>query len=248
MQHALLMWKNTRMIVLTAVCAAIYAATLIAFKTVVPIIPGVTEVRVAGVFPMTFGFLFGPAGAWGLAIGNVIGDIFGGTLSPVSIAGFIGNFLMGYLPYTLWSTLLPVSNGTYAWDASNVRNWLTYIVIAFISGTAAAVIIGTFADAIGMVPYTIISKIITINNFISSLIGVLLLISVFDVTKNQLRLFWPEVMDVSGANPAMKGIIGAWLVAAGCILGVLGCFVPGLSWTVVSWLATCLVMGGSLLL
>jgi hypothetical protein len=76
----------------------------------------------------------------------------------------------------------------------------------------------------------------------------LLLISVFDVTKNQLRLFWPEVMDVSGANPAMKGIIGAWLVAAGCILGVLGCFVPGLSWTVVSWLATCLVMGGSLLL
>lgn len=248
MQHALLMWKNTRMIVLTAVCAAIYAATLIAFKTVVPIIPGITEVRVAGVFPMTFGFLFGPAGAWGLAIGNVIGDIFGGTLSPASIAGFIGNFLMGYLPYTLWSTLVPVSNGTYVWDVKNVRNWLTYIVIAFISGAAAAVVIGTFADAIGMVPYFIISKIITINNFIASLIGILLLVAVFDVTKNQLRLFWPEVMDVPGANPSLKATLGAWLVAAGCLLGVFGGFVPGLSWTVISWLATCLVMGGSLLL
>lgn len=248
MQHALLMWKNTRMIVLTAVCAAIYAATLIAFKTVVPIIPGITEVRVAGVFPMTFGFLFGPAGAWGLAIGNVIGDIFGGTLSPASIAGFIGNFLMGYLPYTLWSTLVPVSNGTYVWDVKNVRNWLTYIVIAFISGAAAAVVIGTFADAIGMVPYFIISKIITINNFIASLIGILLLVAVFDVTKNQLRLFWPEVMDVPAANPSLKATLGAWLVAAGCLLGVFGGFVPGLSWTVISWLATCLVMGGSLLL
>jgi len=248
MQHALLMWKNTRMIVLTAVCAAIYAATLIAFKTVVPIIPGITEVRVAGVFPMTFGFLFGPAGAWGLAIGNVIGDIFGGTLSPASIAGFIGNFLMGYLPYTLWSTLIPVSNGTYGWNAKSVRNWLTYIVIAFISGAAAAVIIGSFTDAIGMVPYSIISKIITINNFIGSLIGILLLLAVFDVTKNQLRLFWPDVMDVSAANTAMKSSFGAWVVAAGCVLGVFGGFVPGLSWAIVSWLATCLIMGGSLLL
>jgi hypothetical protein len=46
-----------------AVCAAIYAATLIAFKTAIPLIPGITEVRVAGIFPIVLGFLFGPAGA-----------------------------------------------------------------------------------------------------------------------------------------------------------------------------------------
>ncbi|MDD5170515.1 MAG: QueT transporter family protein, partial [Syntrophales bacterium] len=88
MRDALSMWGNTRMIVLTAVCAAIYGATLIAFKAAIPLVPGITEVRVANIFPMAFGFLFGPAGAWGLAIGNLIGDIFGGTLSPASIAGF----------------------------------------------------------------------------------------------------------------------------------------------------------------
>jgi hypothetical protein len=80
MSYVFSMWKNTRMIVLTAVCAAIYAAALIAFKTAIPLVPGITEVRVAGVFLIVFGFLFGPAGAWGLAFGNLIGDIFGGTL------------------------------------------------------------------------------------------------------------------------------------------------------------------------
>jgi energy-coupling factor transport system substrate-specific component len=51
MKAALRMWKNTRMIILVAVCAAIYGAALIAFKTAIPIIPGITEVRVANIFP-----------------------------------------------------------------------------------------------------------------------------------------------------------------------------------------------------
>ena len=38
---------------------------------------GVDEVRPANVFPFVFGLLFGPAGAWGAAIGNLIGDFFG---------------------------------------------------------------------------------------------------------------------------------------------------------------------------
>lgn len=42
MRDALTMWKNTRMIVLVAVCAAIYGATLIVFKTAIPLIPGFT--------------------------------------------------------------------------------------------------------------------------------------------------------------------------------------------------------------
>jgi hypothetical protein len=48
MRSILVLWKNTRAIVLVAVCAAIYAASLIVFKTAIPLIPGITEVRVAG--------------------------------------------------------------------------------------------------------------------------------------------------------------------------------------------------------
>src|SRR4030042_6924988 len=115
MKAALRMWSNTRMIILAAVCSAIYGAALLAFKTAIPLIPGVTEVRVANIFPMAFGLLFGPAGAWGTAIGNLIGDLFGGTLGPGSIAGFVGNFLLGYLPYLLWTTFFPFAEKSREW-------------------------------------------------------------------------------------------------------------------------------------
>ena len=51
MKAVLTMWRNTRMIILVAVCASIYGAALIAFKTAIPLIPGITEVRVANIFP-----------------------------------------------------------------------------------------------------------------------------------------------------------------------------------------------------
>ncbi len=77
------MWRNTRMIVLCAISAALYAAILVPFK-VVPLIPGVTELRPANAIPVVCSFLFGPAAAWGSAIGNMIGDFFGGV-SPGDI-------------------------------------------------------------------------------------------------------------------------------------------------------------------
>jgi energy-coupling factor transport system substrate-specific component len=40
------MWGNTRMVVLSAISASLYAAVLVPFK-VVPLIPGVTEMRPA---------------------------------------------------------------------------------------------------------------------------------------------------------------------------------------------------------
>ena len=68
MKEVFSMWKYTRMIILVALSAAIYAAFLIVFKGGIPIVPGVTEVRPANVLPPVFGLLFGPAGAWGAAI------------------------------------------------------------------------------------------------------------------------------------------------------------------------------------
>jgi len=60
------MWSNTRMVVLTAISAALYAAILIPFK-VVALIPGITEFRPANAVPVVCSFLFGPAAAWGSA-------------------------------------------------------------------------------------------------------------------------------------------------------------------------------------
>src|SRR6202035_5973351 len=103
MSELRLMWRNTRMVVLCAISAALYAAVLVPFK-VVPLIPGVTELRPANAIPVVCSFLFGPAAAWGSAIGNMIGDFFGGV-SPGDSFGFIGNLAYGYIPYKVWSVV-----------------------------------------------------------------------------------------------------------------------------------------------
>src|SRR5215470_17013513 len=92
------MWSNTRMVVLTAISAALYAAILIPFK-VVPLIPGITEFRPANAIPVVCSFLFGPAAAWGSAFGNLIGDFF----------GFLGNLCYGLVPYLVWEAVTDAS-------------------------------------------------------------------------------------------------------------------------------------------
>jgi energy-coupling factor transport system substrate-specific component len=63
MKELFTMWKNTRMILLVALCAAVYAAVLIVFKAGIVLIPGITEVRPANLLPIVFSLLFGPAAA-----------------------------------------------------------------------------------------------------------------------------------------------------------------------------------------
>jgi energy-coupling factor transport system substrate-specific component len=248
MKAAFAMWRNTRMIILTAVCAAIYGAALIAFKTAIPLIPGITEVRVANIFPMVFGLLFGPAGAWGSGIGNLLGDIFGGTLGPTSIAGFAGNFLLGYLPYTMWTAWVPFSDGSREWKSGSWRNWVTYVLIAFVSSAACAVMISIAVDALGIVPYAFLVRIITLNDTFASWIGMLLLASVFGVTKQQLGLFWADMMEEDDIGSPIAGPIGAWLVTVAALAGVMGGMIVDLPMTALGWLSATAIIVGCLLM
>ncbi len=248
MKAAFTMWKNSRMIILVSVCAAIYGAALIAFKTAVPFIPGITELRVANIFPMVFGFLFGPAGAWGTAFGNLIGDLFGGTLGPGSIAGFVGNFLLGYLPYAMWTHLIPFARLSREWQRGSWLCRINYFLIAFISGTACAVVISTFVDFLGIVPYTILTKIITLNNTLGNWVGLILLVSVFKVTRDQFGLFWVEVMDEEDIGKPIAGPLGVWLVTIAAVVGLLGGAISGFPVATLGWLCTLVILIGSLLL
>lgn len=101
MREVFTMWRHTKMVVLVALTAAVYAAILIPLKGI-PLIPGITELRPANVVPVVFSLLFGPAAAWGSAFGNLIGDFFG-TLGLGSLFGFVGNFFYGLIPYKLWN-------------------------------------------------------------------------------------------------------------------------------------------------
>ncbi len=248
MRAALRMWHNTRMIVLTAVCSAIYAAALVAFKTAIPLIPGITEVRVANMFPMSFGLLFGPAGAWGSAMGNLIGDLLGGTLGPGSVPGFIGNFLLGYLPYTLWTTLLPFRARSRDWSSRDWKKVINYVVIAFVSSASCAIVIGASIDALGIAPYAVLSKIITVNNMIASLIGILLLTSVFNVIKQQFGLFWADVMEDEDIRSPKTATLGAWFITVAAAVGLIGGSFKDFPGATVGWACVFVILIGGLLL
>src|SRR5438876_10819995 len=147
MRELFAMWGNTRMVVLTAICAALYAAILIPFK-VVPLIPGITEFRPANAIPVVCSFLFGPAAAWGSAVGNLIGDFFGG-LGPGDLFGFLANLLYGLVPYLVWEAVtdrppVPATPGTSA----------GLLAVMALAAVLCATVVGWGLQLLGFHPFT----------------------------------------------------------------------------------------------
>ena len=99
-----------------------------------------------------------------------------------------------------------------------------------------------------MVPYAVLTKIITVNDTVAGWIGVILLISVFSATKEHLGLFWADLMEESEIGSPLAGTVGAWLVIAASLVGLLGGMVTTLPVTAVGWLSTAGILIGCFLL
>src|SRR5262245_10160248 len=153
------MWSNTRMVVLTAISAALYAAILIPFK-VVPLIPGITEFRPANAVPVVCSFLFGPAAAWGSAFGNLIGDFFGG-LGPGDLFGFFGNLLYGLVPYLVWEAVTdapPLPQRPAA-----LAGLLAVIALA---AMVCATVVGWGLNLLGFHLFTVLGTLVLMNDLV----------------------------------------------------------------------------------
>ena len=221
MKEIFTMWRHTQMVVLVALSAAIYAAVLIPFKGFT-IIPGFTEVRPANVFPFVFGLLFGPAGAWGAAIGNLIGDFFG-TLGIGSIFGFVGNFFLGFLPYKLWGSFFRRGENMEP-NVYSGKKIGVYAAVTLLASAVCAVWIAWFNDFIGFVPFAALGSIITVNNAIAGLVlGPVLLLVLYPRVK-RWGLLWTEIMRPDEVPAARGGLLGNLLVWVGGI----GALVVGL--------------------
>src|SRR5881397_1910587 len=188
MRELFAMWSNTRMVVLTAICAALYAAILIPFK-VVPLIPGITEFRPANAVPVVCSFLFGPAAAWGSAVGNLIGDFFGG-LGPGDFFGFWANFLYGLVPYLVWEALtdaepVPRSVGT----------WVGLVLVIVL----AATLCGTL---------------VLVNNLVVALVLAPFLLTVLYPRIRHARLLYRDLLGPRPAQARWRTALGVALVVA----------------------------------
>ncbi len=227
MKEVFTMWRHTQMVVLVALSAAIYAAVLIPFKGF-PIIPGAVEIRPANVIPFVVGLLFGPAGAWGAAIGNLIGDFFG-TLSVGSIGGFVGNFFLGLLPYKMWSAFFRRDENMET-NVDSGKKFAVYVAIAILASLVCAAIISWWVALLGIFPFTAVLVLIVVNNAIMGVVlGPILLLALYPRVK-RWGLLWTEIMEpeeVSASRLQRTGNVLVWVggvgaVAVGLILGFTG--------------------------
>lgn len=210
------------MIILVALSAAIYAAFLIVFKGGIPIIPGITEVRPANVFPPVFSLLFGPAGAWGSAIGNLIGDLFGGSLGIGSIFGFVGNFFLGYIPYKMWGAVFGlVSKKDMSQTTNNAKKLAAFEIVALTASAACGVIIAWYLDLASIVPFAFLSVTITINNFAAAcILGPILLALLYPRVK-RWGLIWTDIMSKEDVAKGAVKNLGSILMMVGSFGGLI---------------------------
>jgi energy-coupling factor transport system substrate-specific component len=168
MKEIFSVWGKTKQIVIIAITAAIYAGTLIPFKPI-QIIPGLTELRPASVIPVLFGIMFGPAAAWGAAIGNLIADFFG-MLSPASAFGFIGNFFFSYAAYLIWKAMVKDE------VSMNFKQAGIFILASVASSLLCALTVGLGVWLFKLAPFVVVFLVVLINNsLMASVLGIILM-------------------------------------------------------------------------
>ncbi len=203
------------MVVLSAICAALYAAVLVPFK-VVPLIPGVTELRPANAIPVVCSFMFGPAAAWGAAIGNMIGDFFGGV-GPADIFGFFANIVYGYVPYKVWQVVARGEEPVIRSPATAIK----FVIACLLASTFCADIVGWGENLLALRPFLMLGNAIVFNNMLAAtLLAPFLLGAIYPRVKAGHLLYqdvMPQRQDTSrwtartGLALLIIGVFGAWV-------------------------------------
>ena len=222
MRELITCWRHTRMVVLIALCAALYVAVLIPFK-LASIVPGITEIRPAAALPIVFSLFFGPAAAWGAAFGNLIGDFFG-TIGPGSLFGFVGNFIYGFAPYRIVSAWMKPGESLFS-----PKGWLVLLVSIVISSGLCAMIVSLGVDFLKIVPFGFLVHTIFLNNLLVSILLVPLLIRTLEKRIRQLKLGYSQMLESQEiSSPLLKGA-GTILVFALMLLIYALLMIPSLT-------------------
>lgn len=212
MRELLTMWRHRQMVVNAVVVAVAYVLVLVPFKNVA-LVPGFATVRPASALPVAFALLFGPAAAWGAAVGNLIGDLLGGTFNSASGFGFAGNFLFAVAAYKLWGNLGPLSTGDPP-DMAAAEQFTEYVLVGLVSSCVVAVVIAWGTEVVGVFPFSVLAMAVAVNNAVAVLvIGPPLLYFAYPRLADAGWLF-TQVMPGDGSGSARSGQAAAAVVAA----------------------------------
>ena len=150
--------KPRNIFILVAVMFAILSASI----NVMTFAGGYSQIRPVNAIPAPVGMIFGPIGALGCAIGNLLGDMVRiRTLQGTVVLGFIANFLVAYIPYKIWRAI--------AGDVVDVHSWKKiglFVWSAVLGCLSCALFLGFALEMVFGQLYVGIVTGIFINNFI----------------------------------------------------------------------------------
>ena len=189
MSDIITMWKRPKMVKYVLLTAGLYFVILFPFQALT-FFEGYADFGRVGVgIPIAFSFFFGPAAAWGAAIGNIITDIAICHVDLSSFFGLIGNFLLGYIPYKLWSRITDKKP-----DLRSFNKLTLFIGIAVIASTICGIVIALGLYLLGYTPFLPTLLIISATNSIwATIIGGTILFSTYNYfSKNNLIYTKPK--------------------------------------------------------
>lgn len=155
--------KSLRRMVISGVLFVVAAAP---FKLLFTLIPGVTEVRPANMIPVILGLLWGPAGAWGIAIANAVSDVvFSHSPAAVWLPGMFINFFYAYLPYKLWYSLENRGRESAAPRLESVKEILQFVYVCLIDSLVTTTLLALLFEQLGFQPFSSSVLLLFFNNF-----------------------------------------------------------------------------------
>ncbi|MCC7561448.1 MAG: SpoIIE family protein phosphatase [Methanobrevibacter arboriphilus] len=194
-------------------CSLIYILIAVPFRYFFPILY-VSELRPASALPPVFGMLFGPWGALGAAIGNMVADIIAGYPPEIYILGFIAQFFYGYISYKLWYGL-KITDKITPPRINNVKSLIKFIIVILIASTVMSILLGLLLESLNIAniasPSTLMFE---FNNFdFSMILGVLIInlanfynIKMYKPKKSKKSYLSPKLSDISLILATIIGI------------------------------------------
>ncbi len=206
--------SNISKAIIVSICALIFILVAVPFRYFFPIFQ-VSELRPASALPPVFGMMFGPWGALGAALGNLVSDIIAGYTPDVYLIGFIAQFLYGFVPYKLWYTVRITKESTKP-RINTVKNLIKFVGIIFITSTMMSVLLGTFLEALNITNMATASTLMfEFNNFdFSMILGILIItlaniynIKMYKPKKSKKTYIPPQIFDFLLILATIIGVI-----------------------------------------
>ena len=134
--------KPRSIFIIVAVMFAILSASI----NVMNFAGGYSQLRPCNAIPAPVGMIFGPVGALGCAIGNLLGDMIRiKTLQGTVVLGFVANFLVSYIPYKIWRAIDGDVVDVHSWKKIGLFVWsvvLSCLSCALFLGFGLEVVFG----------------------------------------------------------------------------------------------------------